>query len=53
MAFCGIEWHFPGAGKSVHHRTTPAPGVQQMAAETMWMVKCDLSGLLPERVYAD
>ena len=53
MAFYWIEWHFPDASKSVHHRTNAAPGVQQIAAETMWMVKYDLPALLPERVYAD
>ena len=53
MAFCRMERHFPDAGKSVHHRIDPAPGIQQIAAETMRMVKCDLSDLLPERVYAD
>jgi len=52
MASCGIEWHFTEAGKAAHYGTDPAPGVQQIAAETMWMVKCDLSDLLPERVYA-
>jgi hypothetical protein len=53
MAFCWIEWHFPDAGKSVRHRIDRAPGVQQITPETMWMVKYDLSALLPERVYAD
>jgi len=53
MAFCRIEWHLPDAGKYVHCRTDPAPVVQQIAAETMWMVEYGLSDLLPERVYAD
>jgi hypothetical protein len=52
MAFCWIEWHFPDAGKSGHHRIDPALGVQEIAPETMWTVRYDLSDLLPERVYA-